>query len=135
MFTVVFKYPLLTGAKLNAQDNTGSTALMYAVQNGRLENVCRLLKHGADINLPTTKGCTPLLGMEHILLQSNNCCMRNLSLKLLCFTWKFKWKNARKTNQKIRKLSFSMSQGNHTLDKTGNKHLVHCVCDCNVNLA
>lgn len=47
---------LASGTDVNAIDNRGGTALMYAVMNGRLEMVRVLLENGANPNLKTKKG-------------------------------------------------------------------------------
>jgi ankyrin repeat protein len=44
---------------VNAFDAKGHTALVLAIQHGRLEIVRALLAHGADPNLPDSQGVTP----------------------------------------------------------------------------
>ena len=48
---------------MNSQDWTGSTPLFDAVKNGHIGVVRTLIEHGSDVNLPTTKGISPLLGL------------------------------------------------------------------------
>lgn len=50
------------GANINAQDKTGATALFKAVSSGHLNVVETLVELGANVDLPITKGITPLLG-------------------------------------------------------------------------
>lgn len=38
------------GADVNVRDNTGCTALMFAIKNGNKEMVELLIKNGADVN-------------------------------------------------------------------------------------
>jgi ankyrin repeat protein len=45
------EYLLKKGAKVDSQDNKGKTALIYAVQNGWVQNVKLLLKYGANKNI------------------------------------------------------------------------------------
>ena len=52
-----------SGAHVNNHDWTGSTPLFDAVKNGHIGVVRVLIEHSADLNLPTTKGISPLLGM------------------------------------------------------------------------
>lgn len=59
---------MLTGASVNAQDKTGATALFAAVTSGHLNVVQTLKNMGADINKPTTRGSSPLLGRTVIEL-------------------------------------------------------------------
>lgn len=51
---------LAAGAKPDARDRDGRTALRHAALAGRTENVNALLAHKADLNLPDTQGFTPL---------------------------------------------------------------------------
>ena len=53
----------LLGAHVNNHDWTGSTPLFDAVKNGHIGVVKVLIDHAADLNLPTTKGISPLLGL------------------------------------------------------------------------
>lgn len=49
--------PLLqAGANVNAVDNNGSTALMYATYSGDKEAVEQLLRSGADVNIVSYTG-------------------------------------------------------------------------------
>ena len=50
---------------MNNHDWTGSTPLFEAVKNGHIGVVRVLIEHSADLNLPTTKGISPLLGVYH----------------------------------------------------------------------
>lgn len=43
------KLLLDSGANVNAKNNIGDTALMYAAVDGRIESVKILLSHGANI--------------------------------------------------------------------------------------
>lgn len=49
------------GANLNAQDSTGHTALHLAILNWQDEATATLIAAGADLNLATAKGETPLM--------------------------------------------------------------------------
>lgn len=76
---------LATGTNVNATDNRGGTALMYAAMNKHIDVVRILLERGADPNLTTNKGSNAvdfaLLGksndiadviIEHIKKHANN---------------------------------------------------------------
>src|SRR5687767_12889017 len=52
---------LLSGADVNARNNEGRTALMFAIVNLRTPTVQALLDFGADVNVQASCGCTPLL--------------------------------------------------------------------------
>ena len=52
---------LMKGAKMEAQDDDGGTALFYAVQYSRQPLVALLLEQGANVNATTKKGKTPLM--------------------------------------------------------------------------
>jgi len=47
-------------AVVDGEDNRGWTALMYSLQSGRIENIEKLLKAGADVNHVTKYKQTPL---------------------------------------------------------------------------
>jgi ankyrin repeat protein len=51
---------LSRGAKLNAREHKGQTALMWAAADGHAEVVDALLKAGADFRTPLASGFTPL---------------------------------------------------------------------------
>ena len=51
---------LSQGAKVNAQNNNGCTALHWAARNGHTEVVLALLEAGADASLKDKNGETPL---------------------------------------------------------------------------
>ena len=55
----IIKELIRAGAQINAADNTGNTALHYALENGALEEARFLIKKGADYNRPNNKGKTP----------------------------------------------------------------------------
>ena len=55
---------ILSGANCNLQDKQGHTALLFASMNSHVNIVEVLLQHHANPDLPTTKGTTPLLGMD-----------------------------------------------------------------------
>lgn len=52
---------LARGAEVNAQDNAGRTALMFAVINMHRDMVYVLLEHGADVNARAVDGATALM--------------------------------------------------------------------------
>lgn len=53
---------LAHGARLDATDNEGMTALAIAAQNAKLKAARVLLDAGADVNAPVAKGgYTPLM--------------------------------------------------------------------------
>jgi hypothetical protein len=54
------KADLAAGANVNAQDEHGWTALMFAVLRSDVDLVRLLLQHGADVNLKTNEGNTAL---------------------------------------------------------------------------
>lgn len=41
---------IVAGADVNVRDNTGCTALMYAIQNDNLKMIILLIENGADVN-------------------------------------------------------------------------------------
>jgi len=55
------------GARVNARQLDGSTALMYAVDKGRLENVSLLLRLRADPNLQDSNGMSATASAEDAL--------------------------------------------------------------------
>lgn len=57
---VLLQTLLVNGADVNAKDNGGMTALMYASQRGRPEVVQTLLVNGADVNVKTNDDWTTL---------------------------------------------------------------------------
>ena len=65
LFILTCELTLFQGAGINHQDWTGSTPLYDAVKNGHIGVVKTLIEHGADVNLPTTKGISPLLGLSY----------------------------------------------------------------------
>lgn len=52
---------LAKGVDVNAKDNYGATALMYAFQDGHSEIVKTLLDNGADVNAKDNNGKTALM--------------------------------------------------------------------------
>ena len=52
---------------INFTDRDGSTALFHAAQNGRLEVVEILLRHGADVHIVCCHGATALMQAEFLL--------------------------------------------------------------------
>lgn len=54
------EYLLLNGAKINARDREGNTALHLSAMNGATGQVCLLLKHRADHHLRNSGGKTAL---------------------------------------------------------------------------
>ena len=48
------------GADVNQTSADGSSPLLVAVQNGYYNIALYLMDHGANINLPNSKGWTPL---------------------------------------------------------------------------
>ena len=57
----VLKALLDAGAKINATNNEGQTALMIAASNALVNNVRTLILAGADINARDKEGLTPLM--------------------------------------------------------------------------
>ena len=55
------KKAIAAGADVNAKDEGGWTALMFASQNGHAEIVCTLIKAGADVNAKRKDGATALM--------------------------------------------------------------------------
>ena len=53
-------YLLLNGAKINAQDQNGKTALHLATQEGHTAQVCLFLKYRADQHIEDDEGKLPL---------------------------------------------------------------------------
>ena len=53
------------GIDVEARDTDGVTALYMAVQNNFLDIVKQLVRRGADVNLPTSDGSTPLYVAAH----------------------------------------------------------------------
>ena len=51
---------IMNGANVNAKDNEGWTALIWAAIRGHIEVVEVLLKHGADVNAKNNNGRTAL---------------------------------------------------------------------------
>lgn len=47
-------------ARIDTQDSTGNSALIYAVRVAQIENVARLLSAGADVNISNANGWKPL---------------------------------------------------------------------------
>jgi ankyrin repeat protein len=47
-----------SGVDVNTQDNSGGTALMYAVRNNQYSSVEMLIKSGSDHSIKTTNGMT-----------------------------------------------------------------------------
>ncbi|CAN0439755.1 unnamed protein product, partial [Ectocarpus sp. 8 AP-2014] len=58
---IVSNLLLLAGADKDALGSDGDSALMWAAWHGRLAVVETLLTNGADVNLKSTEGWTPLL--------------------------------------------------------------------------
>ncbi len=56
---------LVRGAKADARDRNGNTALLYAVEIGFLEGADILLKRKASVDLPNSGGETPLIRAVH----------------------------------------------------------------------
>ena len=59
--TETVKALLRKGADVNAKDDSGRTALMFAVINLHGQTVKVLLEHGADVNARDDDGATPLM--------------------------------------------------------------------------
>ncbi len=57
----IAKVLIKSGAFLDAFDNDGKNALMYAIEQNRSELVNLLLLYGANINLISSLGETPLI--------------------------------------------------------------------------
>ena len=51
----------IAGAKVNAQTQTGDTALTYACENGHTDVAEILLQHGAELEHESEGGRTPLM--------------------------------------------------------------------------
>lgn len=49
------------GLNVDAKNDVGATASMFAAQTGHLESLKLLLEHGADVNCKDSKGVTPLM--------------------------------------------------------------------------
>jgi ankyrin repeat protein len=58
-------YLLKNGAKVNAKNFAGYTALHWAARSGRTETLALLLENGADIEARTEDGITPLHLASH----------------------------------------------------------------------
>ena len=56
------------GAKLDAKNMAGETALFYAIRAGRIENVRLLLALGARKNARNNRGLTPVMCAENIMI-------------------------------------------------------------------
>ena len=50
-----------TDEMINAQDGTGQSALFLSIRKGNMDSAEFILKHGADVNLSTRDGKTPLI--------------------------------------------------------------------------
>ena len=60
-FQGMLKYLINNGADLEAKDNTGFTALLYAVKAERIDVSLYLITRGADMHVGDCNGCTPLI--------------------------------------------------------------------------
>jgi ankyrin repeat protein len=68
--TEIVRALLNAGARVDAQDNNGYTALMLAVTQGRSASVALLLKAGANVNLKNNYGETALtLARDHAAIK------------------------------------------------------------------
>ena len=52
---------LMDGVDINAKDDSGVTALMYAIWNGHIEIAKLLLERGAEVNVQDSGGWSPLM--------------------------------------------------------------------------
>lgn len=59
--TATVRSLLAGGADVNAKDNKGRTALMFAVTNMHADTAKELLEHGADVNATANDGATALM--------------------------------------------------------------------------
>uniref|UniRef100_A0A2C9JL08 Uncharacterized protein n=1 Tax=Biomphalaria glabrata TaxID=6526 RepID=A0A2C9JL08_BIOGL len=59
----IIKFFLNKGCKINQVDTLGNTALHEAANSGNIRALTVLLKHGANVNVQDTIGCSPLHGI------------------------------------------------------------------------
>lgn len=59
------------GINLNKQDNDGKTALYYAVTQGKVNVLSWLLTNGANPNISSNDGQTPLTGLAQLAVEMN----------------------------------------------------------------
>ncbi len=81
-FYGLIKYLIEKGSNINAKENSGFTALTYAVKQDRIAIAIYLISKGADIHTQDINGCT----LQHWAAYKNNVFLlkmfRNIGLNL-----------------------------------------------------